>query len=299
MGIGKIARDQHLPAIKASDQFALVAAASHHGRIEGVSNYSDIETLVAGNDRVAAVALCQPPQSRFHAARVALEAGLHVLLEKPPTATLGEIDHLVGLARDRRLTLFASWHSQHALGISPARAWLGDKSIRRVSIVWKEDVRQWHPGQAWIWEPGGLGVFDPGINALSIATRILPPFWLDRGTLAFPSNRAAPIAAALQFSSASGARIELELDWRQTGPQVWNIEIDTDAGHLTLSRGGAAMAVNGVAQPLDGPSEYASLYARFAALIAQGESEVDVAPFRHVADAYLRCRRVMVDAFED
>jgi hypothetical protein len=43
-----------------------------------------------------------------------------------------------------------------------------------VEIVWHEDVRKWHPGQQWIWEPGGFGVFDPGINALSIATRIFP-----------------------------------------------------------------------------------------------------------------------------
>ena len=41
-------------------------------------------------------------------------------------------------------------------------------------IIWKEDVHHWHPGQRWIWEPGGFGVFDPGINALSVLTEILP-----------------------------------------------------------------------------------------------------------------------------
>ena len=39
---------------------------------------------------------------------------------------------------------------------------------------WKEDVTHWHPGQKWIWQAGGLGVFDPGINGLSILTRIMP-----------------------------------------------------------------------------------------------------------------------------
>ena len=52
--------------------------------------------------------------------------------------------------------------------------WLAGRTIRRVECTWKEDVRVWHPGQAWIWEPG-IGVFDPGINALSVLTRILPP----------------------------------------------------------------------------------------------------------------------------
>ena len=43
-----------------------------------------------------------------------------------------------------------------------------ERTIRTLTVAWKEDVRIWHPGQAWIWKAGGLGVFDPGINALSI-----------------------------------------------------------------------------------------------------------------------------------
>ena len=94
-------------------------------------------------------------------------------------------------------------------------------------------------GQAWIWEPGGLGVFDPGINALSILTRILPrPFFLTRAELSFPRNRAAPIAADLAFSDETGLPIRAEFDWRQTGPQTWDIRIETDAGRLTLGAGG-------------------------------------------------------------
>ena len=84
-------------------------------------------------------------------------------------------------------------------------SFLADRQIKSVIVEWKEDVRVWHPGQAWIWEPGGLGVFDPGINALSILTRILPrPFFLTRAELSFPRERAAPIAADLAFSDDGG-----------------------------------------------------------------------------------------------
>ncbi|RAG46972.1 gfo/Idh/MocA family oxidoreductase, partial [Burkholderia multivorans] len=86
----------------------------------------------------------------------------------------GEVAALEALARSRGLTLFATWHSRCASAVEPARAWLATREIRAVQVRWKEDVRRWHPGQQWIWEPGGLGVFDPGINALSIVTRILP-----------------------------------------------------------------------------------------------------------------------------
>ena len=53
---------------------------------------------------------------------------------------------------------------------SPPRKALAGKTVRAMAVNWKEDVRRWHPGQKWIWTSGGFGVFDPGINALSIVT---------------------------------------------------------------------------------------------------------------------------------
>src|SRR5437899_2197349 len=131
--------------------------------------------------------------------------GKHVLLEKPPGATVSELEPLVAAARESGRTLFATWHSRFAPAVEPARSFLASREIKSVVVEWKEDVRVWHPGQAWIWEPGGLGVFDPGINALSIMTHILPrPFFLTRAELSFPRNRAAPIAADLAFSDDTG-----------------------------------------------------------------------------------------------
>jgi D-galactose 1-dehydrogenase len=129
------------------------------------------------------VSLCTPPQPRHALAHLALAAGKHVMLEKPPGATLSEVEDLRLTAAERGLTLQTTWHSRYAQGVAPAREWLADKTIKSVRIDWREDVRVWHPGQTWIWEAGGLGVFDPGINALSIATAILPrPFFLTGAT---------------------------------------------------------------------------------------------------------------------
>ncbi|MDY7525827.1 Gfo/Idh/MocA family oxidoreductase [Sphingomonas sp. 10B4] len=298
VGVGKIARDQHIPVLDASPDFDLVTAASRHGRIEHGVTHTTIEEMLAAED-IDAVSLCQPPQVRFEAARLAIAAGKHVFLEKPPGATLSEVDLLHALARDKGVTLFASWHSRYAAGVETARAWLAGKVLRSVHVEWKEDVRHWHPGQAWIWEAGGMGVFDPGINALSIATAILPGFFLTHGVLEIPTNRASPIAADLHFTDAAGTPIRAEFDWRQTGPQTWDIKVETDAGTLVLSKGGSELRIDGVEHRLAPEAEYRGLYDRFAALIAAGESDVDVAPLRHVADAYLRGERRQVEAFED
>ena len=65
-------------------------------------------------------------------------------------------------------------------------------------------MRRWHPGQEWIWKAGGFGVFDPGINALSIATHIIPKsFFVTSAILDFPDNRQAPIAAVVRRARAA------------------------------------------------------------------------------------------------
>jgi len=299
LGVGKIARDQHLPVIGASPDYTLVAVASRQGGYEGVPNYRTLSEMIAGQGDLQAVALCQPPQARFEAALAAIEAGLHVFLEKPPGATLAEVGLLAEAARRRGVSLFASWHSRFAPGVEPARAWLSTRRIRSVSIAWMEDVRHWHPGQDWIWEAGGMGVFDPGINALSIATHILPPFFLTGATLEVPENRQAPIAADLHFTDAAGTPIHATFDWRQTGPQTWDIRVETEDGTLVLSKGGAVLTLDGRDQTLPPEAEYRGLYDRFAALVRSGASDVDLNPLIHAADAFLRGERRSVEAFTD
>jgi D-galactose 1-dehydrogenase len=300
VGVGKIARDQHIPVLRANPSFQIVAAASRNATLEGVTTHTSIEEMLAGGHDLDAVALCTPPQDRFATARAALAAGCHLLLEKPPGATLSEIEILVEMAGRAERTLFATWHSRFAPGVEAARTWLAANAPTRVKVDWREDVRQWHPGQEWIWEPGGMGVFDPGINALSIVSRILPkPFFLRAGTLNYPANRASPIAAELTFSDIDGLPILASFDWLQTGEQTWDIRVETDDGVLLLSKGGSVLTINDETVVEAPEREYANIYERFAELIASGASDVDVSPLRHVADAYLRAERRVVEPFHD
>jgi D-galactose 1-dehydrogenase len=298
VGLGKIARDQHIPSLLLSDAFELIAVASPHHQLDGMPSFGDLPALLHAVPEVEAVALCTTPQVRYELARYALERGRHVLLEKPPGATVCEVLALVDLAKQQGLALFASWHSRHARAVTPARSWLAGRKILGATITWKEDVRVWHPGQPWIWQAGGLGVFDPGINALSILTRIIPgALALKRAELSYPRNCETPIAASLLLTNSRGAAVQVELDFRQTGRQTWDIEVDTDAGRLHLSSGGTVMTVNDQAVETVECSEYGSLYAHFASLVRGRTVDVDCAPLQLVADAFLCGRRVEVEPF--
>ncbi len=300
VGLGKIARDQHLPAIDMIDGIALVAVASRNAQGEGVNNYPDLGAMLAGEPDLDAVILCQPPQVRYAAARQALLAGKHVFLEKPPGATVSEVEALIALARQQGVTLYASWHSRYAAAVARAKAWIAERMVKRIDIQWREDVRHWHPGQPWIWEAGGFGVFDPGINALSILTEIVAePITMLSASLEVPSNKQAPIGATLGMATASGATIDAVFDWRQTGPQTWDIAVETDKGTLLLSEGGNMLRLDGDVQVKAPDEEYPTMYRRFVDLVASRAIDADTAPLRLVADAFLCGRHCPTAAFED
>src|SRR5262249_42440730 len=119
------------------------------------------------------------------------------------------------------------------------------------------------------------------------------------GDLSFPANREAPIAANLALTGSAGLSISGEFDFRQTGPQTWDIVVETDGGTLRLSSGGARLTLDGEVKVDGSNAEYRALYRRFLELAATGASDVDLTPFRLVADAFLLGKRRIVEAFED
>lgn len=297
VGIGKIALDQHVPAIAASPDWRLAATVSRHGSVEGVPAFTDLAAMLAAHPDIGTVSLCLPPLPRLAAATTVLRAGRHLMLEKPPGATLSEVHLLERMARDLGLSLFATWHSRMAHGVAAARERLAGRRIMEGRITWREDIRKWHPGQDWILAEGGMGVFDPGINALSILTHILPrPVHLESAELEVPANRQSPIAARLSLSQG----ITADFDFRQEGPQTWDIELQTDAFRLALRMGGNILEIDG--RQVEGQDsitgEYPALYARMAGLLRRGASDVDLAPMVLVADAFTRGRRHTTDPFE-
>lgn len=300
LGFGKIAADQHVPAINGNSRFKLLATSSRSGAGPEPS-FKDFRQLLRKVEGLDAVAITTPPGPRMDMAIAAIEAGLHVLLEKPPTATLAECDYLTRLAADRDVTLFAAWHARHNPAVLAAADLLDGKSIASMQVIWHEDVHKWHPGQDWIWEPGGFGVFDPGINAFSIATAIFPgPLFVRSADLIVPDNAQTPIAVEIELESpTSGGLLTCSLDWRRTEGEEWTIIVRTADGLvLELRKGGSEMIVDGERQACEGMGEYPDIYARFVDLIDNRRSEVDVAPLRLVSDCLLVGRRHASEAVE-
>jgi predicted dehydrogenase len=288
IGFGKIAGDQHLPSIAGNPRFELVASSSRSGQ-GPQPTFTDWRELLR-TVKPEAVAITTPPGPRYEIARECVLAGVHCLLEKPPTATLAEIDDLACLAEAQQVSIYTTWHARHHPAVEDAAKALAGKRIASLEILWHEDVHKWHPGQQWVWDPGGFGVFDPGINAFSIATRIFPgPLFVRAASLSVPENGQTPIAAEVQFSSPQAdGPLTASLDWRRTEGEEWTITARTADGlEVRLTDGGAKLFLDGKPASAPGIGEYPELYSRFVDLIDERRSEVDIAPMRLVADCLL------------
>ena len=303
VGIGKISQDQHLPVIDKSGDFELAATVSTRGLAHnGLPVFKTAAELYRAMPEVGLVAICTPPGVRHALVREAIDAGKDVLMEKPPTPTISEFDDLVAYGREKGRVLFQTWHSQYNAAVDRVRDMLKTDGVASVRIDWRESVRKWHPGQDWVWEPGGFGVCDPGINALSIFTKIMPfPVFVKSAALRFPANRQTPVDVELVFKSAEPHQPEMSagFNWLEESGEIWTIAIRTAKGdELKLEKGGTVLKVNGQTVVEEPSEEYERIYERFAELLDQRQSDTHGAPLRLLADAFLLGSRENTDPFE-
>ena len=291
IGVGKIAVDQHIPVIEASEDFELAATVSSRGVSHGdLPVFRTAAELYSAMPEVGLVSICTPPGVRHALVREALDAGRDVMMEKPPTTTISELDDLIAHAARLDRVLFQTWHSQYNAAVDRAKAILFEQGVSKVRIDWRESVRKWHPGQDWVWEPGGFGVCDPGINAYSIFTKIMPfPVFVESARLIFPANRQTPVDVEVQFKSGQAHRPDMSsgFNWLEENGEIWTIQVTTGTGDdLKLERGGRTLRINGEVVLEHGDEEYAGIYERFADLLDARASDVDAAPLKLMSDVF-------------
>ncbi|BCR05206.1 UDP-N-acetylglucosamine 3-dehydrogenase [Desulfuromonas versatilis] len=106
IGVGYLGRF-HAQKYALLEQVDLVGVVDHDpARAQTVADevgtraYSDLDQLIGEVDLVS---IAVPTQYHFEVAKKCLEAGCHILLEKPVTRTVAEAEELIALARSRNL----------------------------------------------------------------------------------------------------------------------------------------------------------------------------------------------------
>jgi predicted dehydrogenase len=175
IGLGEIGQ-HHLEGLRRSPDATVNAIADPRRELAetagsgGARIYTDYRELLE-DDEVAAVSVCVPHHLHLEITLAAIEAGKHVLVEKPLALSVDECDEIIAAARDRGVTVGVS-HNQ--LFYPPhvrareliADGSLGDPQLLRLRLGiggkfggWRSDPTQ----------TGGGLLFDAGVHRFYLA----------------------------------------------------------------------------------------------------------------------------------
>ncbi|GAA3435110.1 Gfo/Idh/MocA family protein [Kutzneria kofuensis] len=219
VGTGAIA-NAHAAAVRAAgDRADLVAVvdidrdrarafADEHG-VPGV--YPSLTALLA-EEAVDLVHLCTPPRQHAPLAIECLDAGVTVLVEKPPALSLAEMDELV--AAERRSNAHVATVFQHRFGSAAVRLrrltaaeQLGRPLLATCATLWYRDDDYFAVPWRGSWDSEGGGpTMGHGIHQFDLLLSVLGP-WTEVRALAARQARAVrteDVSMAL-VTFASGA----------------------------------------------------------------------------------------------
>ena len=185
----------HRIAARIDDRFTLVAGAlsSDAGRAavsaEAIGlerSYHDWSEMAraeaARPDGIRAVSVVTPNHLHLPVARAFLEAGIHVICDKPLSATLPEAEELARVAEASKALLILTYSYAGYPMIREARRLVAEGQLGRIRLVHVEFVSDWlaRPGRAaqpnWRADPalGGEGgaIADIGTHAAHLATYV-------------------------------------------------------------------------------------------------------------------------------
>ena len=145
---------------------------------EGLSRYYDsYETLLADPD-IDIIYIATLSNAHYDNIKACLEAGKHVICEKPMTQTASQAQEMITLAREKQLFLMEGMWSRFLPKSLQVRRWIqegriGELHLMQANIGWKADKtynkRLFYP------ELGGGSLYDIGIYPMELL-----PYYADQ-----------------------------------------------------------------------------------------------------------------------
>ncbi len=149
VGFGLGGKIFHAPFLQAIDGLELAAILERHGEdaakaYSGVAIVRTMEELLAVPE-LSLVVITTPPSSHFELARQALNAGKHVVIDKPFVASSEQARQLIELARARGLALSAYQNRRWDGDFLTLKKLIADDALGRV-VSLESRFERFHPG---------------------------------------------------------------------------------------------------------------------------------------------------------
>jgi len=209
------------------DTAILHSVAEEFGITRRYANPSDL----FDDDEIDAVAICTPPDSHAELTLAALDAGKHVLVEKPLTLNIDQCDRLIEQARQSDRHVLVGHHMRHHRQVQHALTRLAAGtlgSLELVRSIWSHPLRLTRDLPAWRAEraSGGGSIIEEGVHLFDLwaylgGAEVEEVFALSRSlrwpdeTVTLSARLTNGVLISAMLSEVSGCDLELEIYGRE------------------------------------------------------------------------------------
>jgi len=249
IGSGAIAQVSHLPALSRIPEARVtaicdrdVAKAKRVASRYNVPRVTDTFEELVAMEEVDAVDICLPNHLHAPASIAALQAGKHVLCERPFSRGTKEAEQMVAAAREQGLVLMSGFNNRFREDTVVLKRFVEEGELGKIfhaKTGWLMQAATWS-GEGWKKKKryaGGGVLVDLGIQVLDTALWVL-------GMPAVESVVASahPLPVKDEMESTASAYLRLATGTTLTLEVSWGLLMDRDFAYLNLfGEGGAAL----------------------------------------------------------
>ncbi len=229
LGMGAVAQIVHLPILAERHDVEVVAVSDlddHRARTLaerfGVPRVLGDEALVEDPD-IDAVVICTPNHLHAGQARAALDAGKHVLCERPLALTAKEAGKLVERARKRSRLLTVNMSHRFRPDVAALRSFVAGGELGTVYAARGSWLNRKLPLNRTTWrqrmeESGGGALMDVGVPALDLLLWLVGYPEIERVTAVLAmGDWEVEDAATVTAVTAEGTVLSVEATWSYFG----------------------------------------------------------------------------------
>ncbi len=251
IGLGVISANYYQAIMDSQFQLIAVCDSSiekyNSSRYTGYSYYSSCQQMLQTIE-VDYVIIATPPDSHYEVAKLCLNSGVNVILEKPATATLAEYDSLVDIAEqnDRILDVMLHWnYGSEALYAIANVAGYGDIASMHITIRDNYASEGGHIEDSRV-ALGGTFV-DSGINAVGLACKLLGSTDIQL----LDAQRVIDGSCGYSMQSVHTMQVGIcqltvDIDWTRNISSKYTRMVTTEGVHIDIDHDAQSVIVDGV-----------------------------------------------------
>ncbi|HUR14916.1 MAG TPA: Gfo/Idh/MocA family oxidoreductase [Mycobacteriales bacterium] len=247
LGCGAIARRSHLPALQAAGAtltafwsrtaVSAEAACLEAGTGQVVQDWRDV--LV--RDDVDAVVVCTPNSLHAPQALAAVEAGKHVLVEKPFAVDVAAADAVLAAASASGVVVMTAHNARFSPSVVAARHAVHQGDVGSVTAVravfCHAGPRAWAPEATWFLDPdlaGGGALLDLGVHLVDAVRFVLDDDFTSVAATLAGGTPGVEEDGLLLFDTRKGVVGSLHAGWRAPAAD-FGLTFVGDRGRLVVT----------------------------------------------------------------